>query len=333
MPAWSSTVRHEQVITTVTGRPELRIGQQPTPQLDLLFSHSALQGDASSWPFGLPCLGGNLERECWQVDEVIETGQEGEVAWRRSHQLMALVSVLPDDGTDDPALLAEHAYDCLLRLARRHGHPWPLRAWNFLDHINRGRGDEERYRRFCVGRAAALERAGFTDSTLCAGTAIGSEEGVMRVQLLCGATPGIPVENPRQVSAYRYPRIHGPASPSFARATALPQADGSVLLLVSGTASVVGHASVHDGSVSAQMDETVHNLERLLSEAADRLGRRALRQAGDGSLLRAYVRHAEDWPLVRDRLMRVWPACRVAGFRGDICRRELLVEVEGVMRA
>ena len=42
----------------------------------------------------------------------------------------------------------------------------------------------------------------------------------------------------RQVSAYEYPRIYGPSSPSFARATLQPSISGAQLL-IAGTASVV----------------------------------------------------------------------------------------------
>jgi len=38
------------------------------------------------------------------------------------------------------------------------------------------------------------------------------------------------LENPRQTSAYRYPRRYGPRSPAFARATLLPDRDGATLV-------------------------------------------------------------------------------------------------------
>jgi len=296
-----------------------------------LIDYAAGASGQGRWSCGLDLLGGDLIRESWQVEGPVKTGNDGGIAWRRSGELVFLVLEADDDGQGDPAELVEQSYARLLRLADHHGCPWPLRMWNFMPGINRGQADQERYRRFCFGRARALEQAGLGDTTLCAGTAIGSDEPVLRILALCGARPGVQIENPRQVSAYRYPRIYGPASPSFARATALPQPDGSVLLLVSGTASVVGHGSRHDGDVDAQVEEILENFSHLLAESAARLDRPGLARPGDRSLLRVYVRHAGHWPSVYQRMIEAWPGSQIAGFRGDICRRDLLVEIEAVV--
>ena len=117
-----------------------------------------------------------------------------------------------------------------LTLAARLGQPHLIRAWNYLPAINDGSGDRERYRRFCLGRARALEAADVSGQSLCAGTAIGGEEPMLRIYGLFGTRPGVNIENPRQISAYRYPRCYGPRSPSFARATAVAANDGQVLL-------------------------------------------------------------------------------------------------------
>jgi chorismate lyase/3-hydroxybenzoate synthase len=296
-----------------------------------LIDYAAEASGQGIWSCGLDFLGGDLIRESWQVEGPVKAGSDDEIAWRRSGELMFLVLETGDDGRDDPSQRVEQSYTQLLSLADRHGCPWPLRMWNFMPGINRGCGDQERYRRFCFGRARALERCGLPDTALCAGTAIGGDDPVMRVLALCGARPGIQIENPRQVSAYRYPRIYGPASPSFARATAMPQPDGSVLLLVSGTASVVGHGSRHDGDVDGQVEEILENFSHLLAKSAARLGRPGLARIGDGSLLKVYVRHAGHWPRVYQRLVEAWPGSRIAGFRGDICRQDLLVEIEAVV--
>lgn len=314
----------------LAGAPVVRV--VPQSGRHSLIGYAAGASGRGKWSCGLEFLGGDLIRESWQVEGPVKAGYDEEIAWRRADELMFLALETGDDGRDDPAERVEQSYTRLLSLADRHGCPWPLRLWNFMPGINQGRADQERYRRFCVGRARALEQAGLRDTTLCAGTAIGGDEPVLRILALCGTRPGIQIENPRQVSAYQYPRIYGPASPSFARATAMPQPDGSVLLLISGTASVVGHGSRHEGDVDAQVEEIQENLLHLLTESAARLGRPGLARPGHGSLLRVYVRHAMHWPRVHQRLLRAWPGSRIAGFRGDICRRDLLVEIEAIVR-
>jgi enamine deaminase RidA (YjgF/YER057c/UK114 family) len=109
--------------------------------------------------------------------------------------------------------------------------------------------------------------------------------------------------------------------------------DGRQGLLVSGTASIVGHQSVHEGDVGAQTGETLENLHAVLAQAA--------RLAGPGTRFdpttmqsTVYLRRPGDAAAVRTVLAQAWgatsPAVAQAVFvRADICRRELLVEIEG----
>ena len=63
----------------------------------------------------------------------------------------------------------------------------------------------------------------------------------------------VPVENPRQVSAYRYPPTYGPrVADLLARGAGRTSAAATIALFISGTASIVGHETVHQGDVRAQ---------------------------------------------------------------------------------
>lgn len=73
--------------------------------------------------------------------------------------------------------------------------------------------------------------------------------------------------NPRQVSAYHYPSAYVLRSPTFSRAALVSLAPGEETLLVSGTASIVGHETCHVGDVAAQTAETLRNLEAVLASA------------------------------------------------------------------
>ena len=157
------------------------------------------------------------------------------------------------------------AYRRLLLQARALGYPHLLRVWNYFPHINLEFDGLERYQRFCAGRHQALAEglSGFP-RTLPAGTAVGTMSGPLKIHFLASKHPGTHVENPRQVSAYEYPRIYGPRSPSFARATLRPSTSGSHML-IAGTASVVGHVSVHIGDPHKQTLEIIHNLNALIT--------------------------------------------------------------------
>ncbi|MEX2497428.1 MAG: pteridine-dependent deoxygenase like protein [Wenzhouxiangellaceae bacterium] len=262
---------------------------------------------------GLEFLGGDYMHESWRAPR---------------DQMCAIVLAEPDSPGADAAEAAEAIYRRLIRILGESEFGYPLRLWNYFPAINAGENDRERYRRFCVGRGKALEAAGLEDARMCAATAIGSDQEVMQLVALVGIAPGISIENPRQVSAWNYPRRYGPRQPAFARATGIDLHDGKAGLLISGTASVIGHATAHPGDALAQTDEAASNLEALLAHAPGVMGRPGLAGFSSDSLARVYVRHPEHWPSIEQRLRRRWPSVQLCGLRGDICRDDLLVEIE-----
>ena len=119
------------------------------------------------------------------------------------------------------AAASEAGYRHILSAIRALGYPYLVRIWNYFPRINVESDGLERYRAFCVGPdCCRLD------------IALASAAGQR--------APPVPVENPRQVSAYRYPALYGPRSPLFSRAV-VKQWARSTQLYISGTASVVGH--------------------------------------------------------------------------------------------
>ena len=121
-------------------------------------------------------------------------------------------------------------------------------------------------------------------------------------------------------------------SPGFSRG-ALLDADGAhPRLLASGTASIVGHVSQHVGDVAAQLRESLANLQALLDEGSTRSGRSF---SLDGcEALRIYLREPADLAQAQAVVAgSALPADRVVYLHGEVCRRELAVELEGVFAA
>jgi len=223
------------------------------------------------------------------------------------------------------------AYRRLLAQVRALGYSHLLRVWNYFPHINRESDGLERYRRFCAGRHQALAEglAGFPH-TLPAGTAVGTMSGPLKIHFLASRQPGIHVENPRQVSAYEYPLVYGPRSPSFARASLRQSISGSHLL-IAGTASVVGHVSVHIGDPYKQTMEIIQNLNALLTHT-EQLHGIARGQWYGQALFKIYIRHPEHVAMIRDILQGQLPShTQTLYLQGDMCRNELLLEIEGIL--
>ncbi|MGY4827476.1 chorismate transformation enzyme, FkbO/Hyg5 family [Sphaerotilaceae bacterium SBD11-9] len=206
-----------------------------------------------------------------------------------------------------------------------------LRLWNYFAGINVESGGIERYRQFNAGRQQAFieaQRSAFDGSP--AACALGTQGGTLQVSFLAGTRPPLAIENPRQVSAYRYPDTYGPRAPTFSRAAVADAGDGRSLLFISGTASIVGHLSMHVGDVRRQTEESLANIAAVRSAAEARSG-----QAFPPGEMHytVYLRRPGDMPVVRDVFERAVgpdsPGARGALYlHADVCRADLLVEIE-----
>lgn len=234
----------------------------------------------------------------------------------------------PDVGLN---LTTERAYQQLLRLLSDSGFPHLWRIWNYFPRINQEQHGLERYRLFCLGRHQALADV-LPDfpASLPAGTAVGTQGGALQIYFLASMHPARHLGNPRQLNAYDYPKIYGPRSPSFARAT-LCRSEGTTQLFISGTASVVGHQSQHEGLADMQALETVTNL-RALIERAQGIMPSFERETRLQSIFKIYVRNPKHFETVRRVLDAPFlRSSHLLYLQGDLCRKELLVEVEGLV--
>ncbi len=299
-----------------------------TPLGGLSPSVPADAGSAPWLPLNMPVLGSSeLASQLWCLPGPVSAWQHSTDTGVHLHARVARDAqfLLAESRVDGPlATQARHLYTAVLGALRGSGHPHPIRFWNYLADIHGTEGGEERYRRFNQGRREAMQALGCTITEGApAACALGNREGRLRVAVLSGAQAPRAIENPRQVSAYHYPAQYGRTPPVFSRAALLPLPFGRDLLLISGTASIVGHQSLHEGDVQAQTEEALRNIESLLAQAC--AGRPALSLSELSG--RVYVRHPADVPRVLDRLV----ARGMTGFsvlQAEVCRRELLVEIE-----
>jgi chorismate lyase/3-hydroxybenzoate synthase len=267
----------------------------------------------------LEAVEGTARVESWMTEGPVVAGEREGVRFVASPDHLFGVLELDEATYGGPRATGREAYQRLVHFHEHgeHRHVW--RVWNFLDAVNEGEGDDERYRQFCLGRAEGI---GTGLQGYPAASALGRRDGsrILQVLWIAGRTPPERVENPRQVSAFRYPRQYGPASPSFSRAARLGDR-----LLISGTASIVGHETRHDGDVRAQTRESVVNLGAVAAAAgfpADSL-------AG----LKAYVRHGGDVAeVVAELRSRGYGPEDCCLLLADVCRSDLLVEFEAVAR-
>jgi chorismate lyase / 3-hydroxybenzoate synthase len=226
---------------------------------------------------------------------------------------------------------AELAYDEVFAVLEATQHRHLIRIWNYLPEINVPAGGEERYRLFNSARQAAFRKSGrAVMGSVPAACALGSPPGSpICIYFLAARRPSRTIENPRQTSAYHYPPEFGRHSPTFSRACIFG-AGQHANLFISGTASIVGHETLHHGDAEAQTRETLTNINALLEEANHVSGGR--RYSVDMLKFKVYVRHPQDLSAIQAVLSRELADAPLY-LKADICREDLLMEIEATGQA
>lgn len=261
--------------------------------------------------------------EVWRVPgELIERETFGDSQTAHTPGLLAgcvTVSQSPERPLNETSLMM---YNRIFELIGKAGYPHLLRVWNSIPRINDEEDGLERYRSFCMGRSAGFANCAISFFPPPAASAVGSVGSRAQAVFIAAKKPGRHIENPRQISAYNYPPEYGPKSPLFSRAT-LQSWESAETLFVSGTASVVGHATAHHGDTNRQLEETMRNMEILAGTASFSMS--------DLDSLKIYLRNPSDLSMVRSRLQSAYGGVSSIYLQADICRANLLIEIEATL--
>ena len=289
----------------------------------------------------IPCMRVPMQRldagdsicEVWHGSGQLTQGRYGAIHYRHDDDVLfgviELTETMFEAGADKTPLqqATESAYRQVFTLLDTLHYPYLFRFWNYIADINTHSFGLERYSQFNLGRQNAfLAHGRDVVGNVPAACALGSAQGPLTIAFLAGRVAPLSIENPRQISAYQYPQQYGPRSPTFSRASLVRLGQDEVLF-VSGTASIVGHATVHPTDVVAQTRETMANIEAVLAEA----NRLASQPSFDLASLyyKVYVRHPADLAQIRDELAHcVGDALKAVYLQADVCRQDLLLEIE-----
>jgi enamine deaminase RidA (YjgF/YER057c/UK114 family) len=277
--------------------------------------------------------------EVWRASERTQPASHGRVRYATGGDLLfgslaVHESEVTSSAGTNPRPPLEIATDLVYReiysALAAAGNAQLVRVWNYIPDINLDSHGLERYRQFNTARhEASLACGRAVTGGVPAASALGGASGSpLTIYFLASRRTPAFIENPRQMSAYRYPTQYGPRSPAFSRATVLGEG-AEATLFVSGTASIVGHRTLHAGDPAAQTRETLSNIEALLEEAARRSGIGALRL--ETLAYKIYIRDPKDLPVIRAELeSAVGRGAALLYLEADICRQDLSVEIEAV---
>jgi len=217
-----------------------------------------------------------------------------------------------------------------------------VRQWNYIEDITGFVGEYQNYQVFNDARTRFYE-GGHWSNGYPAATGIGA--GACGVVVDFDAARGgdievVPLDNGLQIPAHDYSQsvllgaenryLRTRTTPKFERGKAV-LSESSRMSYISGTASIRGEKSVAEGDVIAQTATTMENIDYLVSP--DNLIRNGATMAvGEPryELLRVYVKRAGDMAAVREYMRSRYPDTGLLFLNTDVCRSELLVEIEGI---
>jgi enamine deaminase RidA (YjgF/YER057c/UK114 family) len=291
------------------------------------------------WAFQPLASGAELGLQLWWVVSSAQARQRGHlpVRWyhaapppQRSHELNLAQAFR---ASLDSAMCQLEAQDC---------EPADIiRTWIYIGDINGNTHGQDHYQSINEARRTAFQEKfpaprpelGFSYP---ASTGIGAMPGSFSLSALaCRAVAPyrlISLENRQQTSAFEYPQEESRIPPLFSRAAAL-QGEDEAFVFISGTASIVAAASRHLDSIEQQTLQTLANIESLLMSVS--LGATADLEVADAwSAVRTcvvYVKHPEHAKTVTELCRLHLPGTAAVSVTvADVCRGELLVEIEAI---
>lgn len=141
----------------------------------------------------------------------------------------------------------------------------------------------------------------------------------------------LPLENPWQTSAFHYAKRFSAKSPKFSRAIAEVIGD-YVTTWISGTASIIDSETVYVGDIEKQTEQTIDNIQHLIS--SENFATHGVPEGGarleDLARMRVYVKRPGDYEKCRAICERRFGSVPAIYTQADVCRSDLLVEIEGV---
>ncbi len=211
-----------------------------------------------------------------------------------------------------------------------------VRQWNYLEDILGFDGQEQRYQEFNNARTDfygnAFDKTGYPSAT-----GIGMNQGGIIIEFVAiqsDICKSVPINNPSQIAAHTYSEnvLAGEGcvlktTPKFERARYLELFEKK-LILISGTASIVGEKTVGVGNPAEQTGVTINNIKQLYSkEVLDKISDLPLNPKYGHA--RVYLKDKKDFLVIKRTFRSHFGNLPVVYIKADICRKDLLVEIEG----
>jgi enamine deaminase RidA (YjgF/YER057c/UK114 family) len=220
-----------------------------------------------------------------------------------------------------------------------------IRQWNYIEQIlmidTFNDSSNQHYQIFNDVRSKYYNKANFSHGFPSA-TGIGADCGGIIIDIIAVKIINnysvVAIKSPVQLDAYSYSKKvlaennimkdFNRTTPKFERAKILVTPFNN-WIFISGTAAIKGETSIPIHSVEHQTEMTIKNILSLIS--VENLKKHGINTAGEVEMnnLRVYIKYPKDIESVKELCTKYFSQTPVNYVVADICRPELLVEIEG----
>lgn len=218
-----------------------------------------------------------------------------------------------------------------------------VRQWNYIERITDFEDEYQHYQSFNDARSHFYSKTNW-DNGYPAATGIGTQRGGIMIDVIATIPKKenyrcVPLDNDLQVAAYDYSQdvllgaedeiFKERSTPKFERAKAVTD-EKQGIVYISGTAAIRGEESLTNVGIEEQTRITIENIKYLISK--ENLNKAGINTISNCSidLLRVYLKNAEDTQVVKGYMDKFFSTIPVSYLLADVCREELLIEIEGI---
>ena len=272
---------------------------------------------------GMKSIKGKNLYEVWEVQDEVKRDKYNNINIAKNKNCLFGSVLIDKKGSyEEIKLKVQKKYSDFFEISNKNNMSI-VKIWHYFPELLKLYPDKKtNYSLLCEAREVIYKEL-YDNSNFPAATVIGIEGDKILIYFFAAACENYDViENNRQVSSYNYPQNIFSEKPMFSRAVGFSFTDEACKkIMISGTASIKGYQSMHDSDVIKQLKEALKNYKTF-----------AKLESNPSNICRVYLSkyQKDNYLSVIDELEICFGSNQYVLLLGDICRKELLVEIEGI---
>lgn len=275
---------------------------------------------------GLYSYGRKNAYEVWETSDAVSYDEYNDIYISKNKNYLFGLVIIDNIGSyEELKLQIQKKYSDFYKISDENNMSI-VKIWHYIPQLLKTYNDKKtNYSLLCEAREIVYKNY-YKDLSYPAATVIGIEGNKILIYFLAAHCENYKViENIRQVSSYNYPQNIFLEKPMFSRAVSFKTTcDYVEKIIISGTASIRGYESIHAKNLIKQLDESLKNYKTFL-EIENNIS----------NTCRVYLSkiQKDNYNIIINKLEEIFGSNKYVLLQGDICRKELLIEIEGILNA